>query len=314
MLTYYNPIKDRNGYVYSVDMIRLTFTMPTDEKARQALACYFSRDGRADIDIYPTSTKSLKYRNLVVIDYETTSATYGFGFNGPNRDDMLKGFVEFNPNKTMNGRREQFLADLDYLRMSVVGLTLARYDLAIDVPIARGNLALHNPKGKVYRLERYSADNVTEWLGRRNVHGYTKLYNKALESKTDADGVMLTDLSRVEITLETTDILEAIKELPAVTIKRNVDMSDLTKAWRLLAVLLKEKSNPQVYLEQLDYRSREKLKPYVFGDVRLDFDKLCISAICKSSLDWLGTSVSVKQTFVKDGWVKVELDHTPFVE
>ena len=57
-----------------------------------------------------------------------------------------------------------------------------RFDLAIDLPVARDKVYLIKDK-RVYEEYSYSAINKTQHLGVRNNYGRVKVYNKALEQQ-----------------------------------------------------------------------------------------------------------------------------------
>lgn len=101
--------------------------------------------------------------------------------------------IEFNPAKV--GKTAWFAEFYHLLVSSAKYIDFKRFDVAIDIPVARSRLRLLKDQRK-YALLEYSAENKTEYLGVRSSHGNAKLYNKALEQGVDAD------LTRLEITLE----------------------------------------------------------------------------------------------------------------
>lgn len=100
--------------------------------------------------------------------------------------------LEFNPAKV--GHSRWFGAFYDRLIAAAKYVDFKRFDVAIDIPVARSRLKLLKDQRK-YSLIEYSAENKTEYLGVRSAHGQAKLYNKALEQK------MTGDLTRLEITV-----------------------------------------------------------------------------------------------------------------
>lgn len=311
MLFYYNEQKDKNGYIYSVDMVRLTFNMPSTPEKQKELVKYFANDNRSDITVYPPCFKSMKYKNLVNIDYGPSTVTIGFGFNGPCASDYLKGFIEFNPNKIMNGNKKAFKYDFDVLTCYCNSFDIARYDLAIDVPIARENIRLENPSGKVYGLKRYSETNKTETLGVRNSNGYLKIYNKAIEAEITQDGEKLEKLTRIELTVGTDSLTEIINNIPPIYERCTMENSGLSSTQSVLVDLIRESKEPEKHLNNLEYRIRKKIEPFIAGDnKRLKFDALCIAQVHANANIWASTSITVLPIKVNDEWIKV--DHTPF--
>lgn len=101
--------------------------------------------------------------------------------------------LEFNPAKV--GQCPWFNALYTALISAAKYVDFKRFDVAIDLSVARARLRLVKDQRKYVLLE-YSAENKTEYLGVRSAHGNCKLYNKALEQKLDAD------LTRLEITVD----------------------------------------------------------------------------------------------------------------
>ena len=101
--------------------------------------------------------------------------------------------LEFNPAKV--GSCHWFCALYNLLIAGSKYVDFKRFDVAIDLPVARSRLQLLKDQRK-YSLLEYSAENKTEYLGVRSAHGNCKLYNKALEQK------LKDDLTRLEVTVD----------------------------------------------------------------------------------------------------------------
>lgn len=282
MLYYYNSQKDKNNYVYSLDMVRLRFELPKDDTRRKSVEDYFNT-WRSDIDHYPPNFKPFKYRNLTEIDYGTGKLIVGWRFNGATTEDSLACFCEFNPNKLMTGEKAyQFQKDLQAITLNCVNVDVARFDMAVDVPYRREMLALFNPTGKKYTLERYSENNKTEWLGVRNSDGFVKVYNKTLEAVVSQDGECLPDLTRIEVTSDSISSLHVMKLMPEVYVKpEQIAFADVGKTDNAILQLLQAVDNPEYYIGLLGRDKKEKVKPLMFSQTnRLDFDFKCVQAIC----------------------------------
>ena len=189
-VSYYNELRDENGYVYSIDNLRIEFFL--DKSFEKIFLSYMSFILRTDI-YYQENFKHHKYKHLWTIRYsDYASMTIGYCFNGNDfHSDSYKGFIDVNPNKT--GNHEQFWIDFNKLKSFCKFFNVARCDIAIDLPIKREYLLLTKDKRK-YEQISYSYKNKTEYLGTRSRIGFTKIYNKTMESKLDYD------LTRVEIT------------------------------------------------------------------------------------------------------------------
>lgn len=101
--------------------------------------------------------------------------------------------LEFNPAKV--GGCSWFNALYNRLISVAKYVDFKRFDVAIDIPVARSRLKLLKDQRR-YSLIEYSMENKTEYLGVRSQHGQCKLYNKQLESKLDHE------LTRLELTVD----------------------------------------------------------------------------------------------------------------
>ena len=131
-----------------------------------------------------------------------------------------------------------------------------RFDLAIDLPVARDKVYLIKDK-RLYEEYSYSAINKTQYLGVRNNHGRVKVYNKALEQKLDID------LTRIEITIDWDKFTygEVKKILPSFYIldsfQFTIDLSGTDK------VILVAVMSDVTLLSELGRYKKEKIKSYL---------------------------------------------------
>lgn len=272
MLKYYNPKKDKNGYTYSCDMLRIAFDMRRDQIKQYNN--YLDNVLRTDITSYPKNLAQYKYRYLYTIDYgeECSTMTVGLSFNGATKDDMLKCFLEVNPNKCFDN--EQCKQDIEVLLLHASVSTVTRWDLAIDLPFER-NLVYLQKDHRKYGLEMCSYEDRTEYLGVRNNPGRVKLYNKTMESKLDLD------LTRLEITVGSLSLAETEKWIPKVWIQARQQKMlfecDLSQTDKVLVQAIQQSPSPEYLLKALPYRKRQKIEPYVIsGGTELEVDKNCI--------------------------------------
>lgn len=272
-------MKEYDGFsTYSIDMVRYQFEVLDNSFVK--LQKWFNDSYKIHIETYGINTGMFKYKYFYSLNYGDSSVKVGLGFNGINKSDMYKGFIEFNPNKILaiDKNKNVFkypeaLEEIQYIIRMSVECRLVRWDLAIDMPIDRGLIQLVKDNRK-YSLSMHSEIDKTEYLGRRNNNGFVKLYNKTVESKLDYD------LTRLEITCDAdrdvVGIYEMIPKLLYVRYQCEIDFKSLSLSDkdRLLVELLR--LHPD-YFKKLNYRNREKFKEYVFGsDERLYFNQNCI--------------------------------------
>lgn len=264
-------------------MLRIVFDMRQD--CAEAIGRRFSNPLRSDIKEYPLNFTDFKFRNLFVIDYGRSSMTVGLCFNGAKKEDVLKGFVEFNPNKCMDSM--QIHSDLSFLLSRCVGYSVSRWDLAIDIPYDRERVHMTKDKRK-YELSQTSYSNRTEYLGQRNSPGRVKVYNKTVESELDYS------LTRVEITMGKLNdyVGDFGKFVPDIWIDNPqhelVDYTGLSETQIVLCDLLRDSPNPEYYMTRIPYRIRKKIEPYVVGSgARLKFNVKCVTQIVTQLEDYL---------------------------
>lgn len=272
-MNYYKEQKDKNGYIYSCDMLRLNFEMRSD--CIDLYNAYLENPIRTDITSFPQCFQPYKYRYMYSIDYGEKYGKLALGmvFNG-STSDKYRCFMEFNPNKCMGN--PQCEKDIQWLLLNASVVEVARWDLAIDIPVERGLCELRKDKRK-YGFEMKSPEDKTEYLGVRNKAGRVKLYNKTVES------CLSYDLTRLEITVDSLYLSEVKAHIPDVVIyaaQTSLQFDELGQTDKLLVTLLRQSNTPCLYLRQLEPRKRRKLEPYVIGsDIELSVDDTCIYAI-----------------------------------
>lgn len=271
-LKYFKKWSDRDGNIYSLDMLRLNIDVGDNLKALNGYI-----QGLADVDLryeikYYPSFAQYKYRHLWNVSSpidDGVSLSLGLDLGG-SAEARHKGFIEFNPNKCeTSSLLHGFIARV----MSYcVTVDLVRYDLAIDVLIDR-TLARLERFGRKHYQYIDSGNGITEYLGQRNTSGYIKLYDKTKESN-------LTDTyTRLEITLDSkTDISSVFPTVRLNDTQQALPLdTDLSETDKVLIALLRKEENPQYYLSQLLYRKRKKIEPYLADRVLNLDNKLALN-------------------------------------
>lgn len=136
-------------------------------------------------------------------DSESHSLTVLIGRYGPEkREPLPEAVLDVNPSKTDSKLVAFVVREMSlHARLKPV---VARYDLAIDLPISRDKCYLMPEAGRHYCKIIGANGAVTEYIGRRQHHGYVKLYDKSAEAGLDRD------LTRLEITLD------SLRDIPDV--------------------------------------------------------------------------------------------------
>lgn len=205
------------------------------------------------------SFKEFTYRDMFNVLLTDCRFVFAIGFNGSS-DNRYKGFLEFNPNKCMNNSLfREILAELFSITFR---RQVSRFDLAIDIPCPKYLVSLEKD-GRNYQYIK-GKQSESEYLGIRNKPGFVKLYDKTAESNLDYD------LTRLEITTDGKDI-----SFPCVKIKKlqqSLIFDELSSTERVLVQLLDLVDNKDMYLSQLNYRKRKKIREYLGKDT-LTLDK-----------------------------------------
>lgn len=271
-VSYYKPIHFDN-LIYSLDMVRLDF-----EVALGSLDEFNSWLNKINmnIDIYSVgyyqSFKKYNYRHLWNIDFVRpvgSECTITIGMDlGRNRDDKLKGFIEFNPNKCENNIYfNSFWHDFVSYQTNI---SLVRYDCAIDIPFPRNEVFMVRNQRANYHLILDRLTSKTEYQGQRSHNGYCKLYDKTVESKLDYP------LTRYEITFDSkaftsVDTRKLGETLPTICYSDSqlplIISEELTDNDIVLIQLLKMSNDINYWFGKLSRRKRKKIEPYLANKV-----------------------------------------------
>lgn len=200
------------------------------------------------------------------------SACYhGFHYDLPDNNSFYIGFepnwlpfdkhaktgrIEFNPAKVSEYKEFQQVLTWIAIRAGS-NIKAVRFDLSIDIPVSRDRVYLLKDK-RTYQEYSNSTIDRTQYLGKRNSHGFIKVYNKALELKLEN-----MDLTRIELTISNdTRSLEDVKSiLPTIYILDDLQYSmDLTDTD---SVLLRAVLRDMEELQRLSRRKREKIEAYL---------------------------------------------------
>lgn len=274
-MRYFSEVKDeKTSIVYSCDMVRFSIDIRKD--CAEKFSLRFSKDTRTDVEVYPVSFAPFRYRQMLTVNTGEGIVSMGIGFNGVSAEDMLRGYVEFNPNKCFPEWRNEFIDICGWCTK----VEPVRVDLALDIPIDRRCCSLVKDI-RLYAYQERSAEEYTEYLGKRNKCGHVRLYNKAKEQKLNYA------LTRLEITTEC-DMSEFRKHAPTVVISKeeqidfeHADLSDLSQNDRVTVQMLNslDLGTRMKWVRKYSYRYQKKIQKYVYVENRLEYNEYCISEI-----------------------------------
>lgn len=290
MLKYYQPYRD-NDIVYSCDMLRLKFHLHTNivQSFFNSLSNWELQLGYK-IEYYKPIFKLGSYRHLFKLEKDSYVISLGVGLNTGQASNGVDCFIEFNPNKSDMDFVTFFLECISQYIVSVENakFRLVRFDLAIDIPIPREFVVLVR-KGK-REYHKIIGSSLTEYVGKRNSGGFTKVYDKGYESELEYD------LTRIEVTC---DDLSMFK-LPDVCILSSIDddLTDLNSTDKVIVKLLRNLSSDeqQQALKEMGRVKANKLRQYIFPiDTRFKYNMSCIDWVTMEIMKILKIGVCVDE-------------------
>lgn len=204
------------GFVASVDSLRLKFVYSKtsydyNSGVRFDTVCdilqrldsvAFWAENHFETEVNRSNFKIGKYEITMTFTLENGSSftvlAGRYCFDNAVRLVASEIVLDVNPNK-VPADQWQKVARILYAKAHSV--TLQRFDLALDFPVARDRLHML-PRGssKYQKFEQYGV--VTEYLGERSNHAAVKLYDKAAEIRVSRSEVPEFDCTRLEITIE----------------------------------------------------------------------------------------------------------------
>jgi hypothetical protein len=271
MISYTNEIRLDNGYIYSLDMIRIKYQF--GDKTQQFLNWLSTYEMIVDgLEVkHWVSIKEFSYRDLFQIKTDNYSFALAIGFNGCSKD-RHNGYIEFNPNKCKGGIFQTIWKNLIDV---TVKSEVIRFDLAIDIPLPRYLVKLIKDNRNYTYLSNKGS--TTEYLGLRSHAGFIKLYDKTKESKLDYD------VTRLEITADLNGInFPEVKILP---LQEKIDFVKLSSTERVLIQLLKQIDNPTMYMRQLDKKKRKTIENFIYEET-VKLDEAAYNKILKQVLEY----------------------------
>lgn len=258
----FEPWAAPDGSICSLDMLRLRLKFGGNDETIAQFEDNLQRLDTLVRSYSMTRSEPGRYAHLHTFEYGDSSVSLGVGqFVRGARADMHRGFIEFNPNKVALG---DGLAKFLWLVSGAVYVCeLARYDLAVDLPVSRSLVRVAKDRRK-YACEMSAS--MTEYLGQRGTVGYVKVYDKAAEL-----GVSGMPLTRVELTCSGDwSVGQVLDKWP--TVYRVADdlsgYESINGAFALsIADAVRAGETPEKYLYGLDWRRRKAVRKLLEGRV-----------------------------------------------
>lgn len=290
-LFYNDELRDKNGVVYSVDMVRYKLKVcpsityhdkngtPLESNPMEELNRWMMKtDTFGDVDVKYYSSFGRGYRHLWVLKFPMDESTVSFGLGqGDKKDDLRVGFLEYNPNKVNSVEFKRWYYEL---RGFLDTFELVRWDCACDFLCQRPLCRLDMNNLRSYEL-RYENGTYTEYTGVRNKPGRVKLYDKRAESGLDYD------LTRVEYTFDNAPVWDSAPKVLLSPVQMELGLYDteLNSTMRALVSVLLTLDAPMRCraLKDVSFRTRKKIEPYL-GETTLKLDVACMTALLNQLL------------------------------
>ena len=194
MIYYFQPLHV-GSYTLSIDNIVLDLWISNQDAKEVIEATINSITGNDGVEIISwEGNKPGTFRNQCLFKL-TDDRSFWLGHGLITTSTLIDRYrLEFNPNKVSDNEIFKIIHKLliQYCRKSVSHI--ARFDLAIDIPVDRSRCFL--VKDRRLYIERRHGVEYTQYLGSKSASvGRVKLYNKTAEAKLDYP------LTRLELTL-----------------------------------------------------------------------------------------------------------------
>ena len=195
MIYYHNPLRV-GSYTLSIDNIVLDLWISKQDAKKIIEETINSLIDNDDVEIVSwESNKPGTFRNQYLFKL-TDGRSFWLGQGLITASIMIDRYrLEFNPNKVSDNEIFKIIQQLllQYCRKSLSNI--ARFDLAIDIPVDRSRCFL--VKDRRLYIERRHGVEYTQYLGSKSASvGRVKLYNKTAEAELDYP------LTRLELTLD----------------------------------------------------------------------------------------------------------------
>ena len=203
MIYYFQPLHV-GSYTLSIDNIVLDLWISNQDAKEVIEATINSITGNDGVEIISwEGNKPGTFRNQYLFKL-TDDRSFWLGHGLITTSTLIDRYrLEFNPNKVSDNEIFEIIHKL-LIKCSRKPLNhIARYDLAIDIPVDRSRCFL--VKDRRLYIERKHGVEYTQYLGSKSASvGRVKLYNKTAEAKLDYP------LTRLELTLDSKTPYEKI--------------------------------------------------------------------------------------------------------
>lgn len=196
MLHYHNPIRTKDNLTLSVDNVVLDLYISHPDARDRLMVFLDDLPIKYAVNVvYWNSFRPGTFREQFSIQMQDGNSFWlGVVLNGK-KPEWGRCRLDFNPNKVAQHEVFQKLLHFLIVNTRPMHRTIKRFDLAIDIPVARFSCFLVKD-GRAY-IERRHGQEWTQYLGAKSsTVGRVKLYNKQVESKLSRP------LTRLEITLD----------------------------------------------------------------------------------------------------------------
>lgn len=304
MIDYFMPSEDQYGYIHSIDNIVVFYLTNIDSsgmleiiRARVKSFAYLDYWER-ELAMNPHFANfmyMIHFGDLYIKLGKRVKAKNNYGAEYIREINCVS--FEINPNKHYDTKEWDFMIEL--IDAHCQSGMIDRFDYAIDIPVPPDQVVVTKSR------KTYGYFDGTRYYGKRNKHGYVKIYDKFKE-RLDAAKFLAKKIdapfhpedyypcTRIETTLKNGQPFSSV-EFGVVSSLPEADQAGLTPNNKMYLELLQHilllGGDIGDHLRHMNYRSRVAVEPYIYGSlVMYEFNPDILIGLLKNLADLLKTA------------------------
>lgn len=279
MIDYFMPIEDKFGYVHSIDNIVVFYLTDISNsemleiiRAKSKTFAYLEYWER-ELSMNPRFANFfwfIHFGDLSIKLGKRMKAKDNYGVERIREINCVS--FEINPNKHFTTKEWDFMLELvdNYCHSGIID----KFDYAVDIPVSPDKVVVTKSR------KTYGYFDGTRYYGKRNKHGYVKIYDKFKE-RLDAAKFLAKKLdiafnpedyypcTRIETTLKNGQPFSSVEF--GVAGIGELDDAKLTPNNKMYLEMLQHilllGGDVDEHLRHMNYRSRIAIEPYIYGSL-----------------------------------------------
>ncbi len=292
MIDYFMPLPDRYGYIHSIDNL-VTFYLTDISvselleviRAKSKTFAYLDYWERLDLPVrrnFANFIHEIHFGDLFIKIGKRKEEKTSYGSKTIKTIDCIR--FEINPNKHHTTKEWDFMLEL--IDAHCFAGVIDKFDYAIDIPVPPDKVVV------VKSRKTYGFFNGTRYYGKRNKHGYVKIYDKFKERFDEAQAMAKKldirftaedyyPCTRIETTLKNGQPFSGVDFGVAGAMPGAEDGPALSPQGKMYLEMLQHilllGGDIDGHLRHMNPRSRVAVEPYIYGSLtnyEYDFDIL----------------------------------------